>query len=68
MIQVTTGRPYRPCYSGLTAATSPFSPYSTVRRGGLGTSGTPGRVLRPYARHCASGEAHADTDRPLATR
>src|SRR5450830_1152798 len=68
VIQATTGRPFRLCYSGSTAATRPLSTCSTARPGSPGTSGTTGRVLLPDARHCASGKAHGDPDRLLATR
>src|SRR5665811_1309427 len=50
VIQATTGRPYRLCYSGPTAATSPLSTCSTARPGSPGTSGTTGRVLLPAVR------------------
>src|SRR5450756_694068 len=60
VIQATTGRPFRLCYSGSTAATRPLSTCSTARPGSPGTSGTTGRVLLPDARHCAGGEAHGD--------
>src|SRR5665647_1134943 len=68
VIQATTWRPFRLCYSGSTAATRPLSTCSTARPGSPGTSGTTGRVLLPDARHCAGGEAHGDPDRLLATR
>src|SRR5665811_433070 len=57
VIQATTGRPFRLCYSGSTAATRPLSTCSTARPGSPGTSGTTGRVLLPDARHCAGGLA-----------
>src|SRR5450830_1194373 len=50
VIQATTGRPLRLCYSGSTAATRPLSTCSTARPGSPGTSGTTGRVLLLAAR------------------
>src|SRR5450830_333394 len=50
VIQATTGRPLRLCYSGSTAATRPLSTCSTARPGSPGTSGTTGRVLLPAVR------------------
>src|SRR5450830_1197736 len=50
VIQATTGRPFRLCYSGSSAATRPLSTCSTARPGSPGTSGTTGRVLLPAVR------------------